>query len=142
MKMLKKKVFKFHYRNSLTLSIRGLGSQLVSPASNLKASRPVMLLSALNLAVYQFLALAWPNSKCAVMGANQATGVLTTIEEASRKRKGGNLLRNASLGQHKTKRSLPRFSNLHLACSASKFTLPPTRTRNFIPFRCIHDHSR
>lgn len=36
----------------------------------------------------QFLAFAWPNSKCAVMGANQATGVLTTIEEASRKRKG------------------------------------------------------
>jgi len=36
----------------------------------------------------QFIALAWPNAKCAVMGANQATGVLTTIEEASRKRKG------------------------------------------------------
>ena len=36
----------------------------------------------------QFLALAWPSAKCAVMGANQATGVLTTIEEASRKRKG------------------------------------------------------
>ncbi|MDX2117385.1 MAG: carboxyl transferase domain-containing protein [Planctomycetota bacterium] len=36
----------------------------------------------------QFIAFAWPGSKCAVMGANQATGVLTTIEEASRKRKG------------------------------------------------------
>ncbi len=36
----------------------------------------------------QFLAFAWPSAKCAVMGANQATGVLTTIEEASRKRKG------------------------------------------------------
>jgi acetyl-CoA carboxylase carboxyltransferase component len=36
----------------------------------------------------QFLAFAWPGAKCAVMGANQATGVLTTIEEASRKRKG------------------------------------------------------
>jgi acetyl-CoA carboxylase carboxyltransferase component len=36
----------------------------------------------------QFVALAWPSAKCAVMGANQATGVLTTIEEASRKRKG------------------------------------------------------
>ena len=35
-----------------------------------------------------FLSFAWPGSKCAVMGANQATGVLTTIEEASRKRKG------------------------------------------------------
>ena len=36
----------------------------------------------------QFLAFAWPTAKCSVMGANQATGVLTTIEEASRKRKG------------------------------------------------------
>ncbi len=36
----------------------------------------------------QFLSFAWPNAKCSVMGANQATGVLTTIEEASRKRKG------------------------------------------------------
>jgi len=35
-----------------------------------------------------FVSLAWPGAKCAVMGANQATGVLTTIEEASRKRKG------------------------------------------------------
>jgi 3-methylcrotonyl-CoA carboxylase beta subunit len=35
-----------------------------------------------------FLSYAWPAAKCAVMGANQATGVLTTIEEASRKRKG------------------------------------------------------
>jgi acetyl-CoA carboxylase carboxyltransferase component len=36
----------------------------------------------------QFIAFAWPSAKCAVMGANQATGVLTQIEEASRKRKG------------------------------------------------------
>ncbi|MFO0830297.1 MAG: carboxyl transferase domain-containing protein [Phycisphaerales bacterium] len=36
----------------------------------------------------QFLSFAWPSAKCAVMGANQATGVLTQIEEASRKRKG------------------------------------------------------
>jgi acetyl-CoA carboxylase carboxyltransferase component len=36
----------------------------------------------------QFISFAWPHAKCAVMGANQATGVLTTIEEASRKRKG------------------------------------------------------
>jgi len=35
-----------------------------------------------------FATFAWPGSKCAVMGANQATGVLATIEEASRKRKG------------------------------------------------------
>jgi len=36
----------------------------------------------------QFLSFAWPSAKCAVMGANQATGVLVQIEEASRKRKG------------------------------------------------------
>lgn len=36
----------------------------------------------------QFIAFAWPSAKCAVMGANQATGVLVQIEEASRKRKG------------------------------------------------------
>jgi acetyl-CoA carboxylase carboxyltransferase component len=35
-----------------------------------------------------FLTIAWASARCAVMGANQATGVLTTIEEASRKRKG------------------------------------------------------
>jgi 3-methylcrotonyl-CoA carboxylase beta subunit len=36
----------------------------------------------------QFLAFAWPGAKCAVMGANQATGTLATIEEAARKRRG------------------------------------------------------
>ncbi|MCW5754368.1 MAG: acyl-CoA carboxylase subunit beta [Phycisphaeraceae bacterium] len=36
----------------------------------------------------QFLAFAWPSAKCAVMGANQATGTLATIEEAARKRRG------------------------------------------------------
>ncbi|MBY0309419.1 MAG: hypothetical protein K2Q09_11805, partial [Phycisphaerales bacterium] len=36
----------------------------------------------------QFLSLAWPNARCAVMGANQATGVLAMIEEKSRERKG------------------------------------------------------
>jgi 3-methylcrotonyl-CoA carboxylase beta subunit len=35
-----------------------------------------------------FLTYAWPGSKCSVMGADQATGVLAMIEEASRKRKG------------------------------------------------------
>ena len=35
-----------------------------------------------------FLSLAWPGSKCSVMGAAQATGVLAMIEERSRARKG------------------------------------------------------
>ena len=36
----------------------------------------------------QFIAFAWPNAKCAVMGANQATGVLAMIEEKARERRG------------------------------------------------------
>ncbi|MBL8746799.1 MAG: acyl-CoA carboxylase subunit beta [Phycisphaerae bacterium] len=35
-----------------------------------------------------FLSYAWPNAKCSVMGASQATGVLAMIEEKSRERKG------------------------------------------------------
>ncbi len=35
-----------------------------------------------------FLSLAWPGSKCSVMGAAQATGVLAMIEQKSRERKG------------------------------------------------------
>lgn len=35
-----------------------------------------------------FLSYAWPAAKCAVMGANQATGVLAMIEEKARERKG------------------------------------------------------
>ncbi|MEM9066333.1 MAG: acyl-CoA carboxylase subunit beta [Planctomycetota bacterium] len=36
----------------------------------------------------QFISLAWPGSKCAVMGAASATGTLAMIEERSRQRKG------------------------------------------------------
>lgn len=36
----------------------------------------------------QFLALAWPGSRCAVMGAASASGTLAMIEEKSRERKG------------------------------------------------------
>ncbi|MCC6678586.1 MAG: acyl-CoA carboxylase subunit beta [Phycisphaerales bacterium] len=35
-----------------------------------------------------FLSFAWPSAKCAVMGANSATGTLAMIEEKSRERKG------------------------------------------------------
>jgi 3-methylcrotonyl-CoA carboxylase beta subunit len=35
-----------------------------------------------------FLTFAWPGARCAVMGANQATGTLAMIEEKSRERKG------------------------------------------------------
>ena len=36
----------------------------------------------------QFMSLAWPGSRCAVMGAAQASGTLAMIEERSRQRKG------------------------------------------------------
>ncbi len=36
----------------------------------------------------QFISFAWPCARCAVMGANQATGTLAMIEEKSRERKG------------------------------------------------------
>jgi 3-methylcrotonyl-CoA carboxylase beta subunit len=36
----------------------------------------------------QFLALAWPGARYAVMGANQATGTLAMIEERARERRG------------------------------------------------------
>ncbi len=38
-----------------------------------------------------FISLAWPNARCAVMGANQATGTLAMIEERARQRRGENL---------------------------------------------------
>ncbi|MEM1329373.1 MAG: acyl-CoA carboxylase subunit beta [Planctomycetota bacterium] len=36
----------------------------------------------------QYMSLAWPGSRCAVMGAAQASGTLAMIEERSRERKG------------------------------------------------------
>lgn len=48
-----------------------------------------------------FLSFAWPGSRCAVMGAAQATGVLASIEERSRQRKGEEIdagTRDAILG--------------------------------------------
>lgn len=36
----------------------------------------------------QFLALAWPGSRCAVMGAGSASGTLAMIEQRARERKG------------------------------------------------------
>jgi 3-methylcrotonyl-CoA carboxylase beta subunit len=73
------------------------GAKMVNAMSNCVVPKIVLILGgsygAGNYAMCgrafdPFISLAWPGSKCAVMGANQATGVLTTIEEASRKRKG------------------------------------------------------
>jgi acetyl-CoA carboxylase carboxyltransferase component len=73
------------------------GAKMVNAMSNCVVPKIVVILGgsygAGNYAMCgrafdQFLSFAWPGAKCAVMGANQATGVLATIEEASRKRKG------------------------------------------------------
>lgn len=73
------------------------GAKMVNAMSNCVVPKIVVILGgsygAGNYAMCgrafdQFLALAWPNAKCAVMGAAQATGVLAMIEERSRERKG------------------------------------------------------
>lgn len=73
------------------------GAKMVNAMSNCVVPKIVVLLGgsygAGNYAMCgrafdQFVSFAWPSAKCAVMGANQATGVLATIEEASRKKKG------------------------------------------------------
>ncbi|MDX9910765.1 MAG: carboxyl transferase domain-containing protein [Phycisphaerales bacterium] len=73
------------------------GAKMVNAMSNCVVPKIVVILGGsygagnyamCGRAFEPFLTLAWPNAKCAVMGANQATGVLTTIEEASRTRKG------------------------------------------------------
>jgi acetyl-CoA carboxylase carboxyltransferase component len=73
------------------------GAKMVNAMSNCVVPKIVVILGgsygAGNYAMCgrafdQFVSFAWPSAKCAVMGANQATGVLVQIEEASRKRKG------------------------------------------------------
>lgn len=73
------------------------GAKMVNAMSNCVVPKIVVILGgsygAGNYAMCgrafdQFMSFAWPSAKCAVMGANQATGVLTQIEEASRQRKG------------------------------------------------------
>jgi 3-methylcrotonyl-CoA carboxylase beta subunit len=73
------------------------GAKMVNAMSNCVVPKIVVILGgsygAGNYAMCgrafdQFVSFAWPSAKCAVMGANQATGVLAQIEEASRKRRG------------------------------------------------------
>jgi acetyl-CoA carboxylase carboxyltransferase component len=84
-------------RDSEQSGIIRSGAKMVNAMSNCIVPKIVVILGgsygAGNYAMCgrafdQFLSFAWPSAKCAVMGANQATGVLATIEEASRKRKG------------------------------------------------------
>ena len=73
------------------------GAKMVNAMSNSVVPKIVVILGAsygagnyamCGRAFDPFISLAWPGSKCAVMGANQATGVLAMIEEKSRERKG------------------------------------------------------
>lgn len=73
------------------------GAKMVNAMSNCVVPKIVVILGgsygAGNYAMCgrafdQFLALAWPGSKCAVMGAASASGTLAMIEEKSRERKG------------------------------------------------------
>ncbi len=73
------------------------GAKMVNAMSNCVVPKIVVILGgsygAGNYAMCgrafdQFLAFAWPGSKCAVMGAASASGTLAMIEEKSRERKG------------------------------------------------------
>jgi len=84
-------------RDSEQAGIIRSGAKMVNAMSNCVVPKIVVILGgsfgAGNYAMCgrafdQFVALAWPGSKCAVMGAGSATGVLAMIEERSRARKG------------------------------------------------------
>ncbi len=73
------------------------GAKMVNAMSNCVVPKIVVILGgsygAGNYAMCgrafdQFISFAWPSAKCAVMGANQASGTLAMIEEKSRERKG------------------------------------------------------
>ncbi|MFI4893050.1 MAG: acyl-CoA carboxylase subunit beta [Phycisphaerales bacterium JB058] len=73
------------------------GAKLVNAMSNSVVPKIVVITGAsygagnyamCGRAFEPFISLAWPGSRCAVMGAAQASGVLAMIEERSRQRKG------------------------------------------------------
>jgi len=73
------------------------GAKLVNAMSNSVVPKIVVITGAsygagnyamCGRAFEPFITLAWPGSRCAVMGAAQASGVLAMIEERSRQRKG------------------------------------------------------
>jgi acetyl-CoA carboxylase carboxyltransferase component len=84
-------------RDSEQAGIIRSGAKMVNAMSNCVVPKIVVITGAsygagnyamCGRAFEPFLSLAWPASKCAVMGASQATGVLAMIEERSRERKG------------------------------------------------------
>ena len=90
------------------------GAKMVNAMSNSVVPKIVLILGGsygagnyamCGRAFEPFVSLAWPGSKCAVMGAAQATGVLAMIEERSRERKGEEIdpdTRNAILDAVRT----------------------------------------
>ncbi|MEM1422966.1 MAG: acyl-CoA carboxylase subunit beta [Planctomycetota bacterium] len=84
-------------RDSEQQGIIRSGAKMVNAMSNCVVPKIVLILGdsygAGNYAMCgrafdPFLTFAWPGSKCAVMGAAQASGVLAMIEQRSRERKG------------------------------------------------------
>ena len=84
-------------RDSEQAGIIRSGAKLVNAMSNCVVPKIVLITGSsygagnyamCGRAFEPFLTLAWPAGKCAVMGAAQSTGVLATIEERSRERKG------------------------------------------------------
>jgi acetyl-CoA carboxylase carboxyltransferase component len=84
-------------RDSEQAGIIRSGAKLVNAMSNCVVPKIVLITGSsygagnyamCGRAFEPFLTLAWPGSKCAVMGAAQSSGVLATIEERSRERKG------------------------------------------------------
>ncbi len=87
-------------RDSEQSGIIRAGAKLVNAMSNSVVPKIVLIMGSsygagnyamCGRAFEPFITLAWPGSKCAVMGAAQATGVLAMIEERSRQRKGENI---------------------------------------------------
>ena len=84
-------------RDSEQAGIIRSGAKLVNAMSNCVVPKIVLITGSsygagnyamCGRAFEPFLTLAWPAAKCAVMGAAQSSGVLATIEERSRERKG------------------------------------------------------
>ncbi|MEL6497540.1 MAG: acyl-CoA carboxylase subunit beta [Planctomycetota bacterium] len=84
-------------RDSEQAGIIRAGAKMVNAMSNCVVPKIVLITGSsygagnyamCGRAFEPFITLAWPGSKCAVMGAAQASGVLATIEERSRQRKG------------------------------------------------------
>lgn len=84
-------------RDSEQAGIIRSGAKMVNAMSNTVTPKIVLILGSsygagnyamCGRAFDPFVTLAWPGSKCAVMGAASATGTLAMIEERSRARKG------------------------------------------------------